>query len=137
MATYLADTSALERLHHDDIAARLGPLFLAGEIAACALVDLELLYSARSGRDHAEIRRERGSLPHVPIDDAVLERAATVQGVLADDGRHRAVRLASLVIAAAAESAGLALLHYDDSFDLVAAVTGQRSEWVAPPGTVP
>ena len=27
---YLADTSALARLHHDDVAARVQPLFLAG-----------------------------------------------------------------------------------------------------------
>ena len=45
--------------------------------------------------------------------------------------------IADLVVAAAAERAGLVLLHYDHDFDLIAAVTGQPTEWVVPRGTVP
>ena len=41
-----------------------------------------------------------------------------------------------LIIAAAAEQAGLTVLHYDDDFDLIAEVTGQPMEWVVQ-GTVP
>jgi len=38
---------------------------------------------------------------------------------------------------AAAEAAGLTVLHYDHDFDLIAEVTGQPVEWVVPRGTVP
>jgi predicted nucleic acid-binding protein len=41
-----------------------------------------------------------------------------------------------LLIAAAAESRGLAVLHYDADFDRIAAVTGQSCEWVVPVGSV-
>ena len=37
---------------------------------------------------------------------------------------------------AAAEDAGLVVLHYDADFDRIAAVTGQECEWVVAPGTV-
>jgi predicted nuclease of predicted toxin-antitoxin system len=36
--------------------------------------------------------------------------------------------------AAAAEAADLVVLHYDADFDLIAAVTGQPTEWVVPAG---
>lgn len=38
--------------------------------------------------------------------------------------------------AAAAEKLDVAVLHYDADFDLIASVTGQRSQWVVPAGTV-
>ena len=42
-----------------------------------------------------------------------------------------------LLVAAAAERAGLTVLHYDQDFDLIAEVTGQPTEWVVPRGSVP
>jgi hypothetical protein len=41
-----------------------------------------------------------------------------------------------LLIAAAAEKAGLVLLHYDADFDQIARVTGQICEWVVPSGSI-
>jgi predicted nucleic acid-binding protein len=41
-----------------------------------------------------------------------------------------------LLIAAAAEQAGLTLLHYDADFDLIAKVTGQACEWVVAAGSI-
>jgi predicted nucleic acid-binding protein len=40
------------------------------------------------------------------------------------------------VIAAAAEAAGLTVLHYDDDYDRIAAVTRQPMEWVASAGSL-
>ena len=48
-----------------------------------------------------------------------------------------AAKIADLLIAAAAEVAGLVVLHYDRDFDLIAKVTAQRTEWIVPAGTVP
>jgi hypothetical protein len=137
VATHLADTSALARLHHDDVAARISPMFLGGRIATCALIDLEVLVTARSGPEHDEIWFDRQLLPRAPITEACTSRAAEVQGRLAHQGRHRGVPLIDLVVAAAAEQAGLTVLHYDRDFDLIADVTGQAMEWVVPRGTVP
>lgn len=41
-----------------------------------------------------------------------------------------------LVIAAAAESAGLSVLHYDADFERIAEITGQAHDWVVPRGSV-
>jgi predicted nucleic acid-binding protein len=41
------------------------------------------------------------------------------------------------LIAAAAEAHDLTVLHYDADFGRIAAVTGQRVEWVVPRGSVP
>jgi predicted nucleic acid-binding protein len=137
VATHLADTSALARLHHDDVAARLSPMFLGGRIATCAVVDLEVLRSVRGSGEHEEVWFERQLLPRAPITESATVRAIEVQGVLAADGRHRGVPITDLVIAAAAELEGLTVLHYDLDFERIAAITGQPTEWVVPRGTVP
>jgi predicted nucleic acid-binding protein len=134
---YLADKSALARIHLDPVARRVGLLFLAGEVATCGIVDLELLFSARGGRDYLEILSDRRSLPRAEVGEAQLERAVEVQTALARQGQHRGVSIPDLLIAAAAEAAGLTVLHYDQDFDLVAEVTGQESEWVVARGSVP
>lgn len=137
MATHLADTSALARLHHDDVAARINPLFLGGQVATCAIVDLEVLRAARNAAEHEEMWLDRQLLPRAPIDERCADRAAEVQGALAAQGQHRGMPIADLLIAAAAERAGLTVLHYDRDFERIAAITGQPTEWVVARGTVP
>jgi predicted nucleic acid-binding protein len=41
-----------------------------------------------------------------------------------------------LLVAAAAESENLIVLHHDADFDQIAAVTAQKSEWVLPQGSI-
>jgi predicted nucleic acid-binding protein len=137
MAQYLADKSALARVHHDDVLHRVGSLYVTGGIATCGLVDLELLYSARTGPDHDELLLDRRLLPRIPCGDDALDRAIEVQAELAHQGQHRSAGIEDLVIAAAAEIAGLTVLHYEPEYDLIAEVTGQPTEWVVPRGTVP
>ena len=136
MAIYLGDKSALVRVHHDDVMHRVTALYLSGQIATCALIDLEFLYSARGPGDYEELLFDRMLLPRVSCGDAAVDRAMEVQRDLAARGQHR-LPINDLVIAAAAEHAGLTLLHYDADFDLIAEVTDQPMEWVVPRGTVP
>ncbi|ORA02826.1 VapC toxin family PIN domain ribonuclease, partial [Mycobacterium angelicum] len=49
---------------------------------------------------------------------------------------HRSVKIADLVIAAAAELSGTIVWHYDENYDRVAAITGQPTEWIVPRGTL-
>ncbi len=135
-ARYLIDKSALARMPLDSVRARLAPILESGEAATCAILDLEVLYSARGHPEHQEIRQRRGLAYHrIPITEAVFERAIEVQGELARSGRHR-LPIPDLLIAATAESAGLTVLHYDRDFDRIAEVTGQEVEWVVPRGSV-
>jgi len=64
-----------------------------------------------------------------------VHRALQVQRMLADRGL-KGRRLPGLLIAAAAERAGLVVLHYDNVFALFAEVTGQPHEWVVNRGSV-
>ena len=133
---YLADKSVLVRMRHNEVAARLAPLIEAGAIASCAIVDLEVLFSARNAEEHSAIARRRSiAYPSVPIEESTLRRAIEVQGLLAVSGRHR-VPIPDLIIAATAEQAGLTVLHYDHDFDVIAEATKQPMEWVVPRGTL-
>ncbi len=134
-AGYLADKSALARLRHDAVHERLGPLLEAGLVATCPIIDLEVLYSARSRADYEAIRAERFGLISFPITAAATDRALEVQRLLAERGRHR-LPIPDLLIAAVAEVNDLAVMHYDADFDRIAEVTAQPSEWVVPKGTV-
>ncbi len=135
-ARYLIDKSALARMPSDAVRRRLVPIIETGDAATCAIIDLEVLYSARNHEDHAAIRRRRGlAYEHVAISEAVFERAIDVQAQLARTGHHR-VPIPDLIIAAAADLAGLTVLHYDGDFERIAEVTGQPMEWVVPRGTV-
>ncbi len=132
---YLADKSALARLHHLPVARRLGPLLVDGLVATTPIIDLEVLYSARSPADYEEILAERRALPSYPLTPEVTDRSIDVQRRLARLGRHR-VPLPDLLIAAVAELNDLAVLHYDADYDRIAEVTGQRCEWVVPQGSL-
>jgi hypothetical protein len=115
-ATYLADKSALARFPVPAVAARLRPLMDDGLIATCAIVDLEVLYSARSLEDYEEVMAERRSLDSAPITPEVMAAAVALQHTLARRGHHR-VPIPDLVISAAARRARLIGLHYHSDFE--------------------
>lgn len=135
-AVYLADTSALARLDRPEVAERLGPLVVEGHVAVCGTAMLEILFSAASKEAYADTAEMLGALPRAPIDDGVIDRALEVQAMLARSSQHRGVSLPDLLLAAAAELAGLTVLHYDADFDRLNELTGQPAEWVVPRGTV-
>ena len=125
-ATHLADVSALVQLHQPPVAIRFGGLVVAGLVATCGVVDLELLARFRR-EERADVLVERRFFPRVACDEAVHQRALAVQGLLDDP----LPTTAQLVVAAAAELADLVLLHDHDAFERIAAATGQRLERVA------
>jgi len=133
---YLGDTSALARLIQPEVSDRLGPLLESGLVARCTPTDLEAGFSSTSPASHHSMPEFRSAWPFVSMDQSVLDRAVEVQDVLADRSHQRGAKIADLLIAAAAEVAGLVVLHYDNDFDLIAGVTGQATEWIVPAGTI-
>lgn len=109
-----------------------------GQIATCDMVRLELLYSTRNATEFTTLRSELDALPNCQIGIEQWQRALEVYEQLARQGglHHRAVRHADLLIAAAAEPAGIPVLHYDEDYDRIAAITGQEVHWLAPRGTL-
>jgi predicted nucleic acid-binding protein len=99
---------------------------------------LELLWEAR---DAGELRRRRvllSALLEVRIEAAEWRRATDVFERLAEEAplHHRLVKLPDLLVAAAAESAGIAVCHYDADFELIATITGQPVRAIAPLGSI-
>jgi predicted nucleic acid-binding protein len=132
---YLVDTSVLGRARQDVVGDRLTALARAGRLWTCRLIDLEVVYGSRAG-DVPEVIEERLALPEAPITAEVMHRALQIARAMAAAGHHRGAKPVDLVIAAAAEAAGLAVLHYDDDYDRIASVTRQPTEWVAPAGSL-
>ncbi len=135
--TYLIDTSAYARVATSpEVAARVGPLMVDGAIAVCGVLALEVGFSARTGSEHARVSKALAAWPWIDVEPADWLRARNVQQRLADRGQHRAAGLADLLTAAAAERAGVTVLHYDRDFELIASVSGQPTRWVVAPGSV-
>ena len=136
-ARYLLDKSALARMIRAPVRRRLAPIIEAGAAASCAIVDLEVLFSARAYEDYVETRRRRSlAYYRVPLTDETFQRALDVQQELAKIGHHR-LPIPDLIVSAAAELASLTVLHYDSDFDTIARITGQSMEWVVERGSVP
>jgi predicted nucleic acid-binding protein len=138
VASHLADTSALARLHRPAVAAVLGPLIEAGLVATCGVIEFELAWATRNATEFDRVRADREEgYEWLATHDDDWHRALQVQAVLWRSGRVRAVGLPDLLIAAVAEREQVTLLHYDSDYDLIAEVTRQPMQWVVRRGSVP
>lgn len=136
----LADTSAWiwsRRRDYPQLRKWFDQQLEAGELAICDQVRLELLAGEHSPQ-LARRKRDLDALDTSLITPSEWRRAVEVQGELALLGTdlHKGIRPAELVIAAAAESSGVELLHYDEHFERIQRVTGQPMRWLAPKGTL-
>lgn len=133
--THLIDTSAAARiLTNKAVRERWSGHLAEGVIGLCEITELEMLFSAQSLADRLSKEELLATLFNwTPVPDDVLRRARTVQRMLTERGEHRSAGPVDLLVAATAELAGLAVLHYDADFETVARVTGQPTVWVAPP----
>lgn len=134
---FIADTSALSRMKVPAVGAVLGPLVASGEVATCAMVEMEVLFSAVGANElDRTLARRRAAFRWIPIQQRDFDRAIEVIAELARRNQHRSARIPDLVTAAVAERAGLAVMHYDEDFDRISAVTGQAVCWVVPHGSL-
>lgn len=107
----------------------------AGELGRAGISDLEIGYSARNAAEWDKSVAALEVLELVETTAAHVRRARQVQRLLAAK-RQRGRKIPDLLIAVAAEENDLVVLHYDTDFDRIAAVTGQRCQWVVPAGSV-
>ncbi|MCW2924336.1 MAG: vapC18 [Thermoleophilia bacterium] len=138
MITHVADTSAWVHRRAPGVSGRFARLVRAASVASCRPVEGELLYTSRDASEFRRLRESLGALPRIETSPQVWERAVDVWQFLADRGplHHRQVGINDLVVAAAAESVGAIVLHYDSDFDVIASITGQPTEWIAPRGSL-
>lgn len=125
-------------MRHQTVASVLEPLMLAGDLATCGIIELEVLYSAISAADLRATRQQRAAaFPRFAMMEADFEAAENLMERLADGGRHRAAGVADLLIAAVAIRHQLTVYHYDTDYEDIAAVSALRATWVVPKGSIP
>jgi len=135
----LADTSAWTwRRRSQSIADEFDGRVQQGSIATCRPVVLELLVETQDQAEFDARLDGLDALRDLPIRRREWDRAAEVMHALLERGplHHRSVKLPDLLIAAAAESAEVTLLHYDRHFERIAEVTGQPLRALAPLGSL-
>jgi len=109
----LADKSALERAAPQTLE--------LGEICVCAVVRLEMLYSARSASEYQRIEEDLGAFRDLRMDAETIATAVTAHKELGRQGRHR-VPIPDLLIAACAQQHQAEVLHLDRHYDTLATV---------------
>jgi predicted nucleic acid-binding protein len=136
--TYIADKSAWERARLPALAREWAQALRNDQINTCAVTKLEILYSTRTHAEFEAWDEALAALHDIPITRAVCAAALSAMGALAahSDGYHR-IPLPDYLIAAAAEDAGIGVLHYDRHFDRLQEVLGFESRWIASAGSVP
>lgn len=133
--SHLLDTSVLTRLREPSVRAVVEPLAMIGRACRAGISDLEIGYSARNDSEWDDLVGALGAFVFVETTAEHVQRACQVQRLLAADSQ-RGRKIPDLLVAAAAEQGGYAVLHYDAAFDFIASVTGQSCQWVVPPGSV-
>jgi predicted nucleic acid-binding protein len=91
------------------------------DLCICAVTEMEVLFSARSGADFAQLERALAEYRSLRIDAQTLAAARMAQRELAEQGQHR-VPIPDLIVAACAAQHGAGVLHVDRHFDVLAEV---------------
>src|SRR5262245_52765112 len=132
---FLLDKSAHEIARRDAKARRVfETLAITGLLATCAMVELEILYSARNRDDHARLKAYlEEQCVWLETTDLVLRQAIDLQGALLDSGMHRKP-LPGLTIASVARHHNATLIHHDRDFDDISKVASDlRARWIVVP----
>ena len=103
-------------------------------LAICDIVALEYVMGARNTADYERLMTALAGFTTIATEPADWARAREAHRRLAErgHGEQRSFRIPDLIIAAVAERSGLAVLHYDEDYDRIAAITGQATRWVLP-----
>lgn len=119
---YLLDTSGLVRLIRDPkLQSAWHDAIDAGAIASCYPQRAEFLHSARNGREYHEIAEMFADLyPDASVPKSAGRWISAVQHRMAQAGEHRSASAVDLMIAATAAHHGLAVLHDDADYRVVA-----------------
>jgi hypothetical protein len=130
------DTSALILAARDRVlAADLAEALSADEVALTEPIILEYLNGARNVAEYERFDAALRAARLVETDPQAWRRALEVHRLLAatGPGHQRSVRLVDLIVAAAAERVGYAVVHCDEDYDRIARLTGQPTRRVGPP----
>lgn len=132
----LVDTSAWMQARRDSRARNL--LLGAverGDVCWCLPVRYELMVDACGQEDIAAVERSLESLREIPVDRSVQRVVLATIRELAAAGSHGAHRypLTDLTVAAAAQGAGIDILHFDRHLERLGEQIGVSAFWISEP----
>ena len=106
-----------------------------GEVAWCWPVRYELIVDARGPEGIAAVDRTLEGLREIAVDRTVQLGVLSAMRELASTGSHGAHRvpLTDLTVAVAAQTSGLAVLHFGRHFERLGRLLGVGTSWIAEP----
>lgn len=133
----VADTSARMRTREPRIREEWAAAVNADQIRTCSMVTMEILYSARDADDVTETEKVDSQIRQIPVTASVQRAVIGAVRELSQQGAgaHR-IPPSDILIAAAAQEAGIGVLHYDRHYDRLTEVLNFESVWIAPPGSL-
>jgi predicted nucleic acid-binding protein len=134
----LVDTSAWTRSRQDPRARDLlSSAARRGELSWCWPVRVELTIDAPGPEGIAALDRTLENLREIPVDRSVQRAVLATVRELAAAGSHGAHRLplTDLSVAAAAQAAGVDILHFDRHLELLGEHLGVGTHWISDPSS--
>jgi predicted nucleic acid-binding protein len=107
-----------------------------GLVLVCDLVVLELIRLTPNASRAQEVATRLEAFELVAMGAGLWKRARELQSLLSASGDHRRVPPIDLLIGAAAEQAGVPLVHYDRDYERIAAVSTLQQCWFVPDGAL-
>lgn len=108
----------------------------SGRVLVCDQIILELVRLAPNESRARELAERLSAFDAVTMPQDIWRTAREVQLDLACSGDHRRVPPADLLIAATAQRANVPLVHYDQDYERIAAVTRQTHRWFVAHGAL-
>ena len=99
----------------------IDPGEVEADLCICPVIELEILYSARSQAEYETLSDDLSAFRSLRVDVQTLVAAKGAQRVLSATMRHR-VPMPDLLVAACAEQHGAGVLHLDRHYDVLAEV---------------
>ena len=95
------------------------------EAVSCGIIIVEILRGARNDKEFQILRDTLVSLPQIPLDDTVIERASRWGFLL--DRKGKVISTTDLLIASAAYKKAQ-LLHSDSDFEVIVSIADLEEE---------
>ncbi len=126
---YLIDSSAwIEYLRPKgsrEVKEKVKEVLRREDAISCGIVIVEVTRGAKNEKDFESLKDSLMSLPQIPIDDTVIERAARWGFLL--DRKGKIIPTTDLLIASAAYKKAC-LLHLDNDFEMLSSIVDLEEE---------